>query len=80
MPGPEAHRLAVYIGWLLHRMRGGMVAAFGRIGTVEALCFGSKAAMLSGITAAVAGAMLNLALWFARRTLFGRVGDASALG
>ncbi|WP_306628863.1 chromate efflux transporter [Pandoraea pnomenusa] len=26
VPGPEAHKLAVYIGWLLHRTRGGLVA------------------------------------------------------
>src|SRR5215475_6477257 len=26
LPGPEAHELAIYIGWLLHRMRGGIVA------------------------------------------------------
>src|SRR5215210_6067960 len=26
LPGPEAHQLAVYIGWLLHRVRGGLVA------------------------------------------------------
>src|SRR5260221_8788645 len=26
LPGPEAHQLAVYIGWLLHRTRGGIVA------------------------------------------------------
>lgn len=26
LPGPEAHKLAVYIGWLLHRTRGGLVA------------------------------------------------------
>jgi chromate transporter len=26
LPGPEAHKLAVYIGWLLHRMRGGIMA------------------------------------------------------
>src|SRR5258708_17361851 len=26
LPGPEAHQLAVYIGWLLHRIRGGIVA------------------------------------------------------
>src|SRR4051812_46115007 len=26
LPGPEAHQLAVYIGWLLHRIRGGLVA------------------------------------------------------
>jgi chromate transporter len=26
LPGPEAHELAIYIGWLLHKVRGGIVA------------------------------------------------------
>ena len=26
LPGPEAHELAIYIGWLMHRVRGGIVA------------------------------------------------------
>lgn len=26
LPGPEAHQLAVYVGWLLHRVRGGILA------------------------------------------------------
>ena len=26
LPGPEAHELAIYIGWLLHRVRGGIIA------------------------------------------------------
>ena len=26
LPGPEAHKLAIYIGWLLHKTRGGVVA------------------------------------------------------
>src|SRR5919106_3008983 len=26
LPGPEAQQLAVYIGWLLHKTRGGIVA------------------------------------------------------
>src|SRR5256714_502194 len=26
LPGPEAHQLAIYIGWLLHKIRGGVVA------------------------------------------------------
>lgn len=28
LPGPEAIQLAIYIGWLLHRVRGGIVAGF----------------------------------------------------
>src|ERR671937_255986 len=26
LPGPEAQQLAIYIGWLLHKIRGGVVA------------------------------------------------------
>lgn len=26
LPGPEAHQLAIYIGWLMHRVKGGIVA------------------------------------------------------
>jgi chromate transporter len=26
LPGPEAHQLAVYVGWLLHKTRGGILA------------------------------------------------------
>jgi chromate transporter len=28
LPGPEAKQLAIYIGWLMHRVRGGIVAGF----------------------------------------------------
>ena len=28
LPGPEAQQLATYVGWLLHRTRGGIVAGF----------------------------------------------------
>ena len=26
LPGPEAQQLTIYLGWLLHRVRGGVVA------------------------------------------------------
>ena len=26
LPGPEAQQLATYIGWLMHRTRGGLIA------------------------------------------------------
>ncbi|HEY0311218.1 MAG TPA: chromate transporter, partial [Allosphingosinicella sp.] len=26
LPGPEAQQLAIYIGWLLHRTKGGLIA------------------------------------------------------
>src|ERR1700709_331561 len=31
LPGPEAQQLATYIGWLMHRTRGGLMAAGARL-------------------------------------------------
>src|SRR5688572_19815160 len=31
LPGPEAQQLAIYIGWLLHKVRGGLVAGIAFI-------------------------------------------------
>ncbi|HEX4735936.1 MAG TPA: chromate efflux transporter [Allosphingosinicella sp.] len=73
LPGPEAQQLATYIGWLLHRTRGGVIAGglfilpgvicimalswiyalFGKVGTVDALFFGLKAAVLAIVLEAV---------------------------
>jgi len=73
LPGPEAQQLAVYIGWLLHKTKGGLVAgtlfvlpgfvcimvlswiyaAYGNVGTVQALFFGLKAAVLAIVLEAV---------------------------
>jgi chromate transporter len=74
LPGPEAQQLATYIGWLMHRTLGGIMAGglfvapgiiaimalsylyalFGNIGTVAALFFGLKAAVLAVVLQAVA--------------------------
>jgi chromate transporter len=73
LPGPEAQQLATYIGWLLHRTAGGIMAgglfilpgviaimglsyiyaAYGKVGFVEALFFGLKAAVLAIVIQAV---------------------------
>src|SRR3954462_15133030 len=73
LPGPEAQQLAIYIGWLLHKTKGGLVAgtlfvlpgfvsimvlswiyaAFGKVGAVQALFFGLKAAVLAIVLEAV---------------------------
>jgi chromate transporter len=73
LPGPEATQLAIYIGWLMHRTWGGIVAgtlfvspgivalmalswiyaAYGKVGAVEALFFGLKAAVLAIVLEAV---------------------------
>jgi len=73
LPGPEAQQLAIYIGWLLHKTKGGIIAgtlfvlpgflaimvlswlyaAFGNVGTIEAVFFGLKAAVLAIVLEAV---------------------------
>jgi len=73
LPGPEAQQLATYVGWLMHRTKGGLIAgtlfvlpgfaaimalswlyaAFGKLGAVEALFFGLKAAVLAIVLEAV---------------------------
>ncbi len=83
LPGPEAQQLAVYIGWLLHRVPGGLVAgAFFVIPSIFIFIFlgapyieslrGNRhlTGALSGITAAVVGVVLNLALVFGAAVLW----------
>ena len=73
LPGPEAQQLATYIGWLLHKTKGGLVAGtlfvlpgivsimalswlyagLGKVGIVQALFFGLKAAVLAIVLEAV---------------------------
>ncbi len=73
LPGPEAQQLAIYIGWLMHRTRGGIAAGvlfvlpgavsimalsylyagWGQVGTVAALFFGLKSAVLAVVLQAV---------------------------
>ncbi|AMN45287.1 chromate transport protein ChrA [Rhodoplanes sp. Z2-YC6860] len=73
LPGPEAQQLAIYIGWLLHKTKGGLVAGilfvvpgficimalswiyalYGKVGVVQALFFGLKAAVLAIVLEAV---------------------------
>jgi len=80
LPGPEAQQLATYIGWLLHRLRGGIVAgAFFVIPSIFIFLGGpyiekfrdnpKLSASLSSITAAVVGVVLNLAVWFGLQVL-----------
>ena len=46
LPGPEAQQLAIYIGWLMHRIRGGLLA-----GTLFVLPGAIAIMALSGIYA-----------------------------
>jgi chromate transporter len=61
LPGPEAQQLAIYIGWLLHRTRGGLVAGifFVLPGFVSILAL-SFIYVLFGQTPAVAGLLYGL--------------------
>jgi chromate transporter len=91
LPGPEAHQLAIYIGWLLHRTRGGLVAGtlfvlpglislgllswvyatFGSVGSIQALFFGLKTAVLAVV--------LEALLRVSRRAIRGRLMLAIAI-
>jgi len=58
LPGPEAQQLAIYIGWLLHRVPGGIVAgAFFVIPSIFILLALSYIYAAFGNVAAVAGAL-----------------------
>ena len=81
LPGPEAHELAIYIGWLLHKTRGGIIAGtlFVLPGLVS-LAFlswiyaafgqiGLVQALFFGLKAAVLAVVIQALLRVARRAL-----------
>ncbi|WP_146012580.1 chromate transporter, partial [Janthinobacterium sp. AD80] len=81
LPGPEATQLAIYIGWLMHRTRGGIMA--GLLFLLPSLLLlivlswlymayghvGAIAAILYGIKPAVVAIVLAAAWRLGRRTL-----------
>jgi len=81
LPGPEAQQLAVYIGWLLHRTAGGLVAgllfvlpgmvAIMALSVVYALYgnLGPVAALFFGLKAAVLAIVLQAVVRIGRRAL-----------
>jgi chromate transporter len=81
LPGPEAQQLAVYIGWLLHKTRGGLVAGtlFVLPGFVAIMAlswiyaaFGSVGvveALFFGLKAAVLAIVLEAVVRIGRRAL-----------
>ena len=84
LPGPEATQLAVYIGWLLHRTKGGIVAGtlFVLPGIVALMAlswlyagYGEVAivkALFFGLTAAVLAVVLEAVVKVGRRALNNR--------
>lgn len=85
LPGPEAQQLATYIGWLLHRTAGGLVAGvlFVLPGAVAVLLLSilyasarelpAVAALLFGLKAAVLAVVIAAVLRIGRRALTSRL-------
>jgi chromate transporter len=84
LPGPEAHELAIYIGWLMHRVKGGIVAGtlFVLPGLISLALlsflyaeFGSIGfvqALFFGLKAAVLAVVVEAVLRVAKRALKNR--------
>jgi chromate transporter len=83
LPGPEALQLAIYLGWKLHGLRGGLVAGLGFIGPAVLLLLGLSYAyarfgslpiasgILLGLQAAVVAIVLQALASIGRRALAG---------
>jgi chromate transporter len=81
LPGPEAQQLAVYIGWLLHKTKGGLVAGilFVLPGLVAIMALswiyaifgnvGAVQALFFGLKAAVLAIVLEAVVRIGRRAL-----------
>jgi len=85
LPGPEAQQLAIYVGWLLHRARGGMVAGVAFVMPAFFLMLGLAwlyathgdlswvAAIFDGLGAAVVGIVAAAVIRIGSRALANRV-------
>jgi chromate transporter len=85
LPGPEAQQLATYIGWLLHRTRGGIMAGglFILPGVVAIMALswvyvafgnvGLVGALFFGLKAAVLAVVLQAVVRVGRRALKNRI-------
>lgn len=90
LPGPEAQQLATYIGWLMHRTRGGLIAgglfilpgaiAIMGLSFVYALFgqVGPVAALFFGLKAAVLAVVLQAVFRIGQRALRGNLLTAVA--
>jgi len=90
LPGPEAQQLAIYVGWLLHRTPGGVVAGtlFVLPGALVVLALSVLyatlhalplvAALFAGLKPAVLAVVVEAVLRIGRRALHGAFGLALA--
>jgi len=81
LPGPEAQQLAIYIGWLLHKVRGGLVAGVMFVLPSFFVMLGLSwlyaahgdvtwvSATLSGLAAAVVGIVASTTIRIGRKAL-----------
>jgi chromate transporter len=81
LPGPEAQQLAIYVGWLLHRAAGGLVAGIAFVLPAFFLILGLSwtyavhgdvsaiAGVFSGLQAAVVGIVAAALIRIGRRAL-----------
>ena len=81
LPGPEAQQLAIYIGWLMHRKRGGVIAGtlfvlpgalvIGALSWLYIACqhLPAVSAIFFGLKAAVLAVVLEAVLRVGRRAL-----------
>ncbi len=88
LPGPEAQQLATYIGWLMHKVKGGLVAGtlFILPGLVAIMALswiyvlygsvGAVAALFFGLKAAVLAIVFEAVIRIGRRAL----GNSARLG
>jgi chromate transporter len=90
LPGPEAQQLAIYIGWLMHRTLGGLVAGslFVIPGVIALMALswiyviwgevGLVAGLFFGLKAAVLAVVIEAVLRVGRRALKSRIAVAIA--
>ena len=92
LPGPEAQQLAIYIGWLMHRTLGGLIAGvlFVVPGVVALMALswiyviwgnvGVVPGLFFGLKAAVLAVVIEAVLRVGRRALKSRLGVIIAAG
>lgn len=92
LPGPEAQQLAIYVGWLLHKVRGGLVAGIAFVLPAFFLMMGLSwtyavhgdvpaiAGVFSGLQAAVVGIVAAAVIRIGRRALHNGVMVTIAVG